>query len=104
VYISTLTASCVGGNPGFDCECCDDPSQSPIEKVLTRRVSAKRAIAAARLSGCLLKAMFLMFQAFVHAPLLLAVPTNHFSCAMNGTNLEYSRACHQRTGQGGDFA
>ncbi len=40
-----------------------------------------------RLAAYLLTAMFLVFQALVHAPLLMATPTSHFSWVMNGMNL-----------------
>jgi uncharacterized membrane protein YphA (DoxX/SURF4 family) len=40
-----------------------------------------------RLAAYLLTAMFLVFQALVHAPLLMAAPTSHLSWVMNGMNL-----------------
>ena len=40
-----------------------------------------------RLAAYLLTAMFLVFQALIHAPLLMATPTSHFSWVMNGMNL-----------------
>jgi uncharacterized membrane protein YphA (DoxX/SURF4 family) len=40
-----------------------------------------------RLAAYLLTAMYLVFQALIHAPLLMAAPTSHFSWVMNGMNL-----------------
>jgi uncharacterized membrane protein YphA (DoxX/SURF4 family) len=40
-----------------------------------------------RLAAYLLTAMFLVFQALVHAPLLIAAPMSHLSWVMNGINL-----------------
>jgi uncharacterized membrane protein YphA (DoxX/SURF4 family) len=40
-----------------------------------------------RLAAYLLTAMFLVFQALVHAPLLAAAPTSHLSWVMNAINL-----------------
>src|ERR1700733_9503615 len=40
-----------------------------------------------RLAAYLLTAMYLVFQALVHAPLLMAAPTSHFSWVMNAMNL-----------------
>jgi uncharacterized membrane protein YphA (DoxX/SURF4 family) len=40
-----------------------------------------------RIAAYLLTAMFLVFQALVHAPLLMAAPTSHLSWVMNAINL-----------------
>jgi uncharacterized membrane protein YphA (DoxX/SURF4 family) len=40
-----------------------------------------------RVAAYLLTVMFLVFQALVHAPLLMAAPTSHLSWVMNGINL-----------------